>query len=101
MSSFFLLKLVGEKRLVKSVKLLSLSVKSINPIQKYPHITELHACILKIYFCMFLLPVNLLITFRMCSTPKLSKYVISEQSNKFQYLDTHQDLLHMPHILFY
>ena len=73
MLSFSLLKLFGEKRLVKSVKLLPLSVKSINPIEKYPHITELHACILKIYFCMFLLPMNFLITFGMCSTPKLSK----------------------------
>ena len=47
MSSFFL-KLFGEKILVKSVKLLPLSIKSINPIQKYPHIIESYACILKI-----------------------------------------------------
>ena len=73
MLSFSLLKLFGEKRLVKSVNLLSLSAKSINPIQKYLHITELRPCIPKIYFCMFLLPMNFLITFGMCSTPKLSK----------------------------
>ena len=45
---FIFLNSFGEKRLVKSVKLLSLSIKSINPIQKYPHITESCACILKI-----------------------------------------------------
>ena len=42
-------KLFGEKRLVKSVKLLPLSVKSINPVQKYPHLTESYACIFKIF----------------------------------------------------
>ena len=47
----------GETRLVKSVKLLFLSIKSINPIKKYPHITELYACILKIFVRMFLLPI--------------------------------------------
>ena len=47
--------------------------KSINPIQKNPHITELYACILKIFVCVFLLPINSLISFEMCSTPKLSK----------------------------
>ena len=45
--SLFLSKLFVEKRLVKSVKVLPLSIKSINPIQKYPHITESYACILK------------------------------------------------------
>ena len=33
--SSFLLKLFGEQRLVKSVKLLPLGIKSINPVQKY------------------------------------------------------------------
>ena len=69
------MKLFGGKRLLKSVKLLPLSIKSINPIQKYPHITESYACILKIFAIMFLLLIILLISFRMCSTPKLSKYV--------------------------
>ena len=67
------LKLFSEKRLVKSVKLLSLNIKSINLIQKYPHITESYAGILKMFACMFLLPINFLIPFGMCSTPKLSK----------------------------
>ena len=35
-----ILKLFGEKRLVKSAELFPLSIKSMNPIQKYPHITE-------------------------------------------------------------
>ena len=48
----------GEKRLVKSVKLLCLSRKSINPIHKYPHITESYAGILKLLVSMFLLPIS-------------------------------------------
>ena len=48
MSSFFL-KLFGEKKLVKSVKILPLSIKSINPIQKCTLITESYACILKVF----------------------------------------------------
>ena len=54
--SSFLSKLFGEKRFVNSVKVFSESIKSINPIQKYPHIIELHDCILKIFVFMFLLP---------------------------------------------
>ena len=56
---FFFLKSLGEKRLVKSVKLLPLRIKSINPIQKYPQITESYACILKIFVTI----VDLLINF--------------------------------------
>ena len=67
--------LFGEKRLVKSVKLLPLSIKPMNPIQEYPHITESHACILKIFATIFLLLINFLISFGMRSIPKLSKYV--------------------------
>ena len=48
MSSFFL-KLFDEKRFVYSVKVFPLNIKSINPIQKYPHITESYIC-----FCCFL-----------------------------------------------
>ena len=72
MSSFFL-KLFGEKRFENSVKVVSLTIKSIKPIQKYPHITELNACILKIFVLMFLSLINALISFRIYSTPKLSK----------------------------
>ena len=45
-----------------------------NLMQKYPDIIESYAYILKI-FMKFFLPINLLIFSRMCSTPKLSKYV--------------------------
>ena len=70
------MKLFGEKRLVKSVKLLPLSIKSINLIQKCTHTTESYACVLRIFAIMFLLLIQFFISFRMCSTPKLSKYVI-------------------------
>ena len=45
--SSFLLKLFGEKGFVYSIKVFAASIKSIKPIQKYPHITESYACILK------------------------------------------------------
>ena len=46
--------IIGGKRLVKSVSVLPLRIKSINPIQKYPLINESFACTLKILVCMFL-----------------------------------------------
>ena len=74
------MKSFGERRLVKFVRLLPLSIKSINPIQKYPHITESYACILKIFVTTVNLSVdllkNLLISFGICSNPKPSKNVI-------------------------
>ena len=46
-------------------------------MQKYPHIIEWYAEILKkiFFFLTFLFPMNFLIYFEICSTPKLSKYV--------------------------
>ena len=47
-------------------------------MQKYPHIIEWYAGILKkifFFFLTFLFPMNFLIYFEICSTPKLSKYV--------------------------
>ena len=41
--------------LVKSVSFLSASTKSINPVQKYPHITELFACTRNVSFDVFIL----------------------------------------------
>ena len=67
------MKLFGEKRLVKSVKLSPLNIKSIIPIQKYPHITELYACILKIFVTIVDLSINFWISFGIYSTLKLSK----------------------------
>ena len=48
------MKIFGEKRFVWSVKVFPASIKSINPIQKYPHIIESYACILKICFYVFI-----------------------------------------------
>ena len=59
----FSLKWFGEKRLAKSVKLLPLSIKSKNPIQKYPHITESYACILKMFVAFVDFSINFVISF--------------------------------------
>ena len=72
MSSFFL-KLFGQERLVNSAKVFPASIKSINPIQKYPQIIESYLSIPKIFVFMFLLPINVLPSFRTCSTLKESK----------------------------
>ena len=48
--------------LVKSVSFLPVSIKSMNSMQKYPHITELFACTRKILVIMFLFPINSLIS---------------------------------------
>ena len=63
--------------LVKSVSFLSASIKSMNPMQKYPHIIELFVCTRKILGIMFLFPTNSLISSGTCSTPKLLKKMIS------------------------
>ena len=52
------LKLLGEKGLVKFVKVFLTSIKSINPKQKYPHINESYAFILQIFVFIFLSPIN-------------------------------------------
>ena len=44
--------------LVKSVNFLPASIKSMNPMQKYPHIIELFACTRKILAIMFLFKTN-------------------------------------------
>ena len=62
-----------EKRFVLLVKVFFASIKSINPIQKHPHITESYVCIQKIFVFMFLLLINVLISFGIYSTPKESK----------------------------
>ena len=72
MSSFFL-KLFGEKRFVYSVKVFPLNIKSINPMQKYPHITESYACTLKIFILIILFLMNVLVSLGICSTSKESK----------------------------
>ena len=57
---------------VKSVNFLPASIKSMNPMQKYLHITELFPCTRKILAIIFLFPTNLLISSGACPTPKLS-----------------------------
>ena len=71
-SSFFF-KLEGENKFVKSVNFLPDNIKSTNPMEKYPHITESFACIRKMLDIMFLFPINFLISLGICSTPKLSR----------------------------
>ena len=50
-------------------------MKSINPIQNHPHFIESYACILWIFVIICLFQMNFLISFGICSIPKLSKYV--------------------------
>ena len=72
--SSFLLELFGEKRYVNLVKSFSASIKSINLIQKYLHIIESCACILKIFVVIDKEQlINAVISFGICSTPKESK----------------------------
>ena len=61
------------KKTVKSVNFLPASIKSMNPMQKYPHITESFACTQKMLAIVFLFPTNSLIFSGACSTSKLSK----------------------------
>ena len=57
----------------RSVSFLLASIKSMNPMQKYPNITELFACTRKMLAIMFLFPTSSLISSETCSTPKLSR----------------------------
>ena len=73
-------------------------MKPINPIQKYLHIIESYASTLHIFAVIFLFPINVLITFGICSTPKLSKYVIFLAFNlihEFLLIHSHHDLLYI------
>ena len=68
--------LFGETRFVNSVKVFLASIKSIKPIQKYPHSIESYDCILKTFVVIDTeQSINVLISFGICSTPKESKYV--------------------------
>ena len=66
-----------KKRFVNLVQVFPASIKSVNSIQKYSHIIESYACILKTFVVMFLLPINVLTSFGMYSTLKPSKLVKS------------------------
>ena len=75
-SSFFF-KSEGENKFVKSVNFLPDNIKSTNPMEKYPHITESFACIRKMLDIMFLLckvrSIIVQISLGICSKPKLWK----------------------------
>ena len=58
--------------LVKSTKVLPASIKSMNPMQKYPHI-KLLACTRKMLILIDFIPMKSLISSGTCSSPKLSK----------------------------
>ena len=60
-------KLFDEKRLVNSVKFVPSRIKLINPMQKYSHITESNAFILKIFVTIVDLSIKFSISFGMCS----------------------------------
>ena len=63
-----------KKRFVNSVEVFPASIKSIKPVQKYPHIIESYALILKIFVAIDKeRSINALIPFGICSTPKESK----------------------------
>ena len=64
--------------MLKLVSFLPASIKWKNPMQKYPHITELFACTQKILTIMFLFPINSSISSETCSTPKLSSRFITD-----------------------
>ena len=63
--------------LIKSVSFLPTNIKSMNPMQKYPHIIELFDCTGKMLTFMLLFPINSLISSEKCSTAKLLKQTIS------------------------
>ena len=59
--------------LVRLVSFLPASIKSTNPMQKYPHIIEMFSCTGKILAFMFLFPINSLISSGAYSALKLLK----------------------------
>ena len=59
--------------LIKSFRVLPASIKSVNPMQKYPYIIESFDCTRKMLAFMFLFPINSLISSGTYSTPELSK----------------------------
>ena len=73
-----------------------------NQMQNYPKVIESSAYILLIFFVIFLLSVNLLIYYRILSTPKQLRYVTLFSHNAIQRVsfDLYSlDLLHM--LIFY
>ena len=89
---------LGENELVEFNKIQHFSIKSLNPIQNYSNIVESITYILWIFVVVFLLPINFLVSFGICSTPRLSKYVtLSPLTERYEFLliCSHLDLLYM------
>ena len=89
------LKLCGENKFAETVKVLTLNIKSINPMKKFPQIIESSACIVKIFVIILLLLTNILIFSGLCSTPKLFVYhpVTIDMNYVFLHLQLRQLLL--------
>ena len=66
----------GVKKLVKSIKVLPANIKSMNPMQKYPHIIELLDCILNMFVFMFLCLISFSISLGTCSTPNNERIML-------------------------
>ena len=71
------LEIIRRKQASKTNETFSCKINSINPIQKYPHIIKLSACILNMFVLMHLCPMNLLNSLGTSSKPKLSKQITS------------------------
>ena len=59
-------------------KFLPASLKSMNPIQKYPHVVELLDCTPKMLALMFLFSINSLTSLGRCLTPKLFQSLLED-----------------------
>ena len=75
-------------------------------MQKYPHIIEPFFCNRKIFAFIFLFPINSLISSgiystRNCQNKQFHFCYKIKQSNVGLHLYPHQDLLHVPHPLFF
>ena len=82
---FFLI-FCGKKNFVKSIRLLPLDIKSINPMRKYSKIIKSQeAWIVKIFVMILLFQITFFISDGMCST---------QLSSEFLLMYTHQNLLH-------
>ena len=86
--------------IVKVVNFLPASIKSKNSMQKYPHIIESFDCIIIWLFLCFLVQLQ---NYQLQNYRNKQFHYIHKvkQSNVYQHLHTHQDLLHKPHLLFY
>ena len=82
--------------------MLPASIKSINPIQKYTHNTELYAWILKIFVTTIELSTDILISFGICSTLKLSEHasLLFSAYKAIQGVPVSEYWLRMPHLFY-